>query len=572
MQAYVKIATFGNSMNNKKLKVGVMLDSMHQPAWVYHCLETISQGDYATIDTLILNATPVAPASSLTDKLLNNLEHLPSAIFEKVLHWIYKKILLNSCSEFDAFQTRKLDSLLGGCHQIPVLPIQTRFIDRFPTASVQAIQDRELDVILRFGFRIIKGDILHAARCGIWSFHHGDNMVNRGGPAGFWEVLESWPVTGSVLQILTDDLDNGKVLYRSWTSTNDMSIVDNNNAHFWKTLAFMPRKLRELHALGCREFLNRVESSPRHPEFYSKPLYKFPGNSDLLKLLLEKTFQKIKGRLSDLFYFGQWAILYSFGDEITGALWRYKRITPPKNRFWADPFPVYRNGKYYIFLEEYLYEENKAHIAVIELDESGQHGPARPVLEKPYHLSYPFIFEYEGSYYMVPETFSHQTIELYRCTSFPDQWEFRMELMSNISAADATLYFYHGKWWLFANMPELDGASTWDELHLFYSDELLSQNWTPHPANPIVSDARNSRPAGAIFEKDGRLYRPAQNCQYRYGYGFNMNEITCLTETEYREHPVARVTPDWAKDIVATHTFNHVNKLSVIDGHVRRRK
>ena len=559
-------------VSNQKLKIGVMLDNMDQPAWVYQCLKIITQGDYAEIDTVILNSRPVVQPPSLADKLLNNIERLPSALFEKLLHRAYKKLLHSSTREYDAFETKDLNPLLDGHHVIRVIPDEDKFTDRFTKQSVEAVRARELDVILRFGFRILKGDILHSARCGIWSFHHGDNTINRGGPPGVWEVLESWPVTGSVLQILTDDLDNGKILYRSWSSTNDMSIADNSNDCFWKTLAFMPRKLEELHKLGCSEFLKRIEANNHHPVFYSKPLYTFPGNADLLKLLLAKIYQKTKARLHGLLYFDQWTILYSFNDQIAESLWRYKRITPPKDRFWADPHPVYKDGKYYIFLEEYLYKENKAHIAVIELDESGHHGPARPVLEKPYHLSYPSIFEYEGNHYMLPESIANRTIELYKCTSFPDRWEFQMNLMKDVSAADATLYFYNGKWWLFANMVEHEGASTWDELYLFYSDQLLSEDWTPHPENPVVSDARNARPAGALFEIDGSLYRPAQNCQYRYGYGFNLNKITCLSETEYRETPVAHVTPDWAKDIVATHTFNRANRLSVIDCQIRRKK
>ena len=65
-----------------------------------------------------------------------------------------------------------------------------------------------LDVAISFGFRILKGRALRIAKHGVWSYHHGDNHINRGGPAGFWEVLEGSPVIGSVLQVLDEDLDN----------------------------------------------------------------------------------------------------------------------------------------------------------------------------------------------------------------------------------------------------------------------------------------------------------------------------------------------------------------------------
>ena len=107
----------------------------------------------------------------------------------------------------------------------------------------------DLDVALCFGFRILKGDALKIARHGVWSFHHGDNLVNRGGPAGFWEVMDGIPVTGSVLQILTEDLDNGRVIYRSWSPTSDrFSVKANRNNLYWKSSAFVIRKLKDLAA------------------------------------------------------------------------------------------------------------------------------------------------------------------------------------------------------------------------------------------------------------------------------------------------------------------------------------
>jgi len=85
------------------------------------------------------------------------------------------------------------------------------------------IRSYHLDVLVRLGFRILRGGILQAARYGVWSYHHGDNKVNRGGPPGFWEVLEGHAVTGSILQRLNDELDNGTVLCRSFSATDPLS-------------------------------------------------------------------------------------------------------------------------------------------------------------------------------------------------------------------------------------------------------------------------------------------------------------------------------------------------------------
>jgi hypothetical protein len=144
--------------------------------------------------------------------------------------------------------------------------------------------------------------------------------------------------------------------------------------------------------------------------------------------------------------------------------------------------------------------------------------------------------------------------------------------MENVSAVDATVFFYNGKLWMFTNIAEINGSSTSDELFLFSSSYLFSKNWQPHPLNPIVSDCKTSRPAGKIFHENGRLYRPSQNCSTRYGYGFNVSEITALDEYNYAEVLVSSVTPDWDKNIIGTHTFNRVNQLHMIDAIYKRRK
>jgi hypothetical protein len=88
--------------------------------------------------------------------------------------------------------------------------------------------------------------------------------------------------------------------------------------------------------------------------------------------------------------------------------------------------------------------------------------------------------------------------------------------------------------------------------------------------NPIASDVKNARPAGKIFIYQDKIYRPSQNSAKIYGYGFNINEILILSETEYQEKVVEEVQPHWDDSILGTHTFNRVGNLSIIDAFSRR--
>jgi hypothetical protein len=109
------------------------------------------------------------------------------------------------------------------------------------------------------------------------------------------------------------------------------------------------------------------------------------------------------------------------------------------------------------------------------------------------------------------------------------------------------------------------GAHPYDELFLFHAPDIHGP-WTPHPCNPVVSDARHARPAGVPFRWGDSLLRPAQDCAARYGDRISVREITVLTETDYQEREVAEIKPQWAKGLFANHTLNIVDDLTVIDG------
>lgn len=525
-------------------------------------LTRIHHSESAEIVLIVKNASPVATATrGLLQKIRKNWHRLFYVAIQKLERRLYKPLL-------DPFEPKQLNELLQGVESISVLPTQTKFSDQFPQSDVDAIRGHGLDVLVRLGFRILRGDILKAAKYGVWSFHHGDNRVNRGSPPGFWEVFERWPVTGSILQILTEDMDGGLVLYRSYSQTDKLYVGRNLVNLYWKSLSFLPRKLEQLSQLGAEEFFARVNRENRHPSFYSKRLFKEPAHGQVFWHALTHYAKYVLGEIRKYLFIEKWILLYHFrdGSDPSSSFWRYKKLRPPKNKFWADPFVVFHEDQYHVFFEELPFETGIGHISHLVLGKSGVLSQPKKVLTTPYHLSYPFIFEFEGVFYMIPETAQNRTIELYRCTEFPEKWEFVGNLMEDVYAVDTTLVERDGKWWLFANMRENEGASSLDELFLFYADSPLSNRWEPHPMNPVVSDMRSSRPAGKLFEYKGALYRPSQNSTHFYGYGLNINFVETLTTTEYMETVIEKIEPNWDKEIKGTHTYNRDNGLTIIDG------
>ena len=208
-------------------------------------------------------------------------------------------------------------------------------------------------------------------------------------------------------------------------------------------------------------------------------------------------------------------------------------------------------------------------LSVLEWND-GTFGPATEILNRPYHLSYPFVFEHEGEVYLIPETLEARRVELYRAIEMPHRWELVKVLQENVAAVDTTLYIQNGVFYFFTSIA-MPGLSSNDLLQLFTA-ELLTGAWRPHPQNPISLDVRSARGAGKLFRMGGKLIRPAQDCSVRYGYAMQMNEVEVLSPEEFREKPLSRIEPDWRPGLIGTHTINSNDALEVIDCQIYRDK
>ena len=542
-----------------------MVNSNMVRAWEYKMVEMINQSAYCKVVLIVQNTVEVV-ARSKWQRLRDG--------FKYILFNLYKRLDRRFFSlNPDPFVLTDLQGIGLDAKHLKVLPRRTKYSDYINDEDILTIRESELDVMVRLGFRILKGEILSVAKYGIWSFHHGDNKVNRGGPPGFWEVYYGLPETGAILQVLREELDDGVVISRTYTQSNPYSVQRNLHFHYWKALHLLPRALERLSSQGGEMFFK--DADQKLPLFFTNPLYRTPVNSHIVSLVLRKAISFWRKKIGDRYAFEQWQIGFYIDRKqqgFAGTLRRYRKLVPPKDRFWADPFVIAKDNKFYIFFEELVYERKNAHISCIALDEKGKVLENRKVLERPYHLSYPFVFAYEEEYYMIPESCQNKTIELYRATDFPYQWELETVLMQNINAVDATLLEKDNRWYLFTNVRVDPQATYLDELFVFVSDSPLSSDWKPLSFNPQVSDVKRARPAGKFIDIDGEIYRPSQNNSGYYGRGLNLMRCEEITEHSYREVLAQELLANWADDVRGIHTINHDQGCTVIDLLVRRRK
>ncbi|GAB4183950.1 MAG: hypothetical protein Tsb002_06450 [Wenzhouxiangellaceae bacterium] len=217
------------------------------------------------------------------------------------------------------------------------------------------------------------------------------------------------------------------------------------------------------------------------------------------------------------------------------------QINDLKAAFIADPFMLPMASGWCLFFE-ILPDAGRASAADPHAGAKGVIGMATSddgfdwryqgvVLEEPWHLSYPHVFNWRGRHYMVPETLGANAVRLYQATAFPQRWQLCAELLEG-QHADATPFYYQQRWWMFT----CPRPQQHDCLALYHAD-ALSGPWRLHPRSPIIADdVSRARPAGRVLHWQGRLFRFAQDCRPRYGSAVRVFEITRLSTTEYLEH------------------------------------
>jgi hypothetical protein len=212
-------------------------------------------------------------------------------------------------------------------------------------------------------------------------------------------------------------------------------------------------------------------------------------------------------------------------------------VTDVPAAFVADPFMIQRDDGWHMFFEVLRADTGKGVIGHAHAPDGRAWRYDRLVLEEPFHLSYPYVFEHDGSVFMVPEGGASLRVRLYRADPFPHRWVPVATLLRGARFSDATLLQREGAWWMFVEVSPWWAASRNETLRL-YRAEAPWGPWQEHPASPIVrADPESARPAGRPVEVDGGLVRFAQSCRPHYGTRVRAFEVRTLTASAYGEGP-----------------------------------
>ena len=327
---------------NRKIRFGVMVDGMTVEKWQRDTIKLLIDNDIR-LSLLIINAEKPRPYKSFSDKI----KHYPySRILFRIWNRFFFKPEAKTLVSLSFHPTENIENI----PQMRCQPIKKGISTYFSDDDIAKIKSYDLDFILRFGFDIVRGGVLECARHGIWSYHHDDELVVRGGPPGFWEFMRKIPKNGVILQQLTNDLDKGLIINKIHFDT----FLHSYKFHLNRLLTeseFLPlQACNNLIINGNIETkLSQSKAPIQHP----------PRNFQMLGYFWLCFWRKLVFNFNYFFRQEDWNVGYclmSIEDFINCKDRENIKIhwlKPSKSEYYADPFVITTKEDTYLFFEWY---------------------------------------------------------------------------------------------------------------------------------------------------------------------------------------------------------------------------
>jgi len=536
--------------DQEPLRFALMCNGSTLKKWQLDAVRQLLSLDYTSLDLIIRNAGDPAGGGVI--------KKVRSWLNQYFLHRLWMKFFCRPA----AMSNVDISDLFRGVPRRDCRVVRKgKYSEYFTEEDVASISEYGLDFMVRFGFNILKGPVLNAARFGIWSYHHSDEQKYRGGTTGFWEVYSNDPVNGAILQRITEDLDSGIVLKKGYFKTSTHSLRANISNLLEGTSGWLK--------CVCVDIRNGAAGYFDKPSVITNSrMYPTPANRHMLIFPFKLLARKIRFHYQDLFMAERWNLgvanlplqEFVFGRDKAPVIAWFDRGT--SSTCLADGFAFLDKGKIWILCEEFSYKENKSSLAIIEYSPIKGFSTPSTLLKKATHLSYPYTICYEGKMYCIPESCNENQVNLYEFDPSSNKLVLLKTLLKNLKAVDSTVFRYQDRWWLFCTLQDC-GSNTY--LYAYYADRL-DGDYLPHANNPVKTDIRSARPAGRVFVHEGKYYRPSQDCSTTYGGEININRIVELTPTCFSEVTEVTLQPSWRSPWPhGMHTITEAGSFTLID-------
>lgn len=411
------------------------------------------------------------------------------------------------------------------------------------------LSDAGLDLLVQYGETALEARLAGLSSAGLLKICHGD---------GYREVLRQDGGTAFDIRHVPHDGGPSRSICRGKLPTQPYCLLNQ---------AALSRRCGD----HVKRLLERFLDSGALPD--PRPDMPHSGVSDLLRpsaldgmsYALRSVARMVAGRLRSLRGREErWAISFIDRGWRDAVLSRGTAVANPPGRFFADPFLHVQGERVFCFVEDYVDTTKRGLISALEF-EGESVKDLGTVIEEDFHLSFPYLFTFDGQLFMCPEANESGQIRIYRCVEAPLRWELHSVAMQGVSAVDTMIFESAGRWWMLTNIDAAPKMKTFCELHLFSAADPISGTWVPHPMNPLIIDPATARNGGLL--RDGAsIFRVAQARTFgSYGTYASIFEITALSDSTYREERVATVTPEFRRGLTGAHHMHSAGRHTAWD-------
>ena len=253
----------------------------------------------------------------------------------------------------------------------------------------------------------------------------------------------------------------------------------------------------------------------------------------------------------------------------------FRCVKTPRGYWCADPLLFEWDGEIYLFCEMYNKTINRGCIGVAKYNsEKGLFHEILPIIMEPFHMSFPYIFQYNGDAYMIPETSETSKIRFYKIGNTPYEWHYVGSIFTEGKCCDSVTIEVDGNLWIICT--EQDSSNPLCNKVIIYNifeiedggeirAELIYQSGT------FKHNARNGGPVLHIGENHYRVIQ--RDDEGLYGSGLIFREIS-VAHGKYQEksdwksigsNDVKLNVSQFRNEIKGVHTYSRCKNIEVVD-------
>lgn len=263
------------------------------------------------------------------------------------------------------------------------------------------------------------------------------------------------------------------------------------------------------------------------------------------------------------------------GDLLHDGSGEFSLLKPGFVYWYADPIISNIDNGVYVFTEAYDKWDKKGRIAVSKLA-GGHLSKPKIVLEEPFHLSFPEIFEYNGSYYMIPETHSVSQFRFYKMGGSLREWGLFRKIPTEFGFSDTVVYNDNGVLYLITTEKKSDNPYM-NRVHVFRITDFESE--TGFEITEIKTDepetyGYDKRCGGSLLSDAGEMIRVIQESEDGfYGKCLSYNKVLKLGPDGFAEKALDKKT--YIRDLhyrlkgfhraLGIHTYGRCGDYEVVD-------